>query len=49
MTGADGNGMAMMLLAYRGVMGRYQGSERRRTEWVKTPRKGSDTRVDEVI
>lgn len=41
--------MAMMVLAYRGVMGRYQGSGRKRTEGRKTSRRGSDTRVDEVI
>lgn len=29
--------MAMMVLAYRGVMGRYQGSEHRRTEGQRPP------------
>lgn len=41
--------MAMMVLAYRGVMGRYQGLGHSRTEGGKTSRRGSDTWVDEVI
>lgn len=40
---------AMVVLAYRGVMGRYQGSKRRMTEEGETSRRGSDARVDEVI